>query len=133
MKHLTKMVFLLLPFGLTGCLIGNGRICGPQTPTAYCHKNAYDALMNPVQLRDKWTKAGADVELRSVDWQACGGLPGGGISPDRRGATGLEAAELSKEKLYAAQRCMMSKGYHYTGTCEGSIPSRYPACEVRAE
>ncbi len=118
---------------LGGCTVGNWNICGPQTPRAHCGKNAYERLVNPVKPRDMWARQHTDASVLSHDWQACGGLPSGGISPDRLGATGLETVYLSRDKLYSAQRCMMDKGYEYTGTCEGEVPSRYPACQARSE
>ncbi len=117
---------------LGGCTKGNWTICGPQTPRAYCDRAVYDELVNPVSQRDKWTRSQVSPETKSVDWQDCGGLSSGDITPDRLGSTGLERAELSREKLYAAQRCMMSKGYQYIGTCEGDVPSRFPACQARS-
>jgi len=38
-------------------------------------------------------------------------------------------AARSGEKFDQIQRCMMRKEYHYTGTCQGEIPSRFPACQ----
>lgn len=42
---------------------------------------------------------------------------------------GAETAKLSREKFYGIQRCMMGKGYRYTGACEGEVPSKFPACQ----
>nr|CUV13268.1 protein of unknown function [Ralstonia solanacearum] len=32
---------------LSGCTIGNGHVCGPQTPALYCDREAYEKLMHP--------------------------------------------------------------------------------------
>ncbi len=134
MTHLARIapLLLLMPIGLTGCLIGNGHICGPQTPMAYCNKEAYQKLVHPTPLREKWQHASRSQVEQQRDWIACGGMDNGGYA-GVSGSTGAETARLSGEKFDQIQRCMMSKGYQYTGTCEGDIPSRYPACQARSE
>ncbi|MCS4280918.1 hypothetical protein ACYX79_14370 [Stenotrophomonas rhizophila] len=118
-KHVFRVVFgVCLATGLTACGIGGMWMNGNPNATSHLVPPGHD-----------WSKPDAGASARDTDWQACGGQRSGNISPDRQGATGKETADLSRDKLYAAQRCMLGKGYRYTGTCEGDIPSRYPACQ----
>ncbi|MDH0075238.1 hypothetical protein N5D13_08910 [Stenotrophomonas maltophilia] len=128
MKALVRIAILLMPLGLSGCLIGNGRICGPQTPMVYCDRDAYQRLFHPTPIRDEWQHPSRPQVERQQDWIACGGMDNGGYA-GVSGSTGAETAKLSREKFYGIQRCMMGKGYRYTGTCEGEIPSKFPACQ----
>ncbi|MDS1140847.1 hypothetical protein RE432_10410 [Pusillimonas sp. SM2304] len=112
----------------SGCTIGNGRICGPQTPMVYCDKKAYDALFRSPSSMEKWQEVSGRNDIRQQDWVACGGLPGGGVA-GISGGTSKETADLSSKKFDGVQLCMMDKGYKYTGTCDGEIPSQYPACQ----
>ncbi len=133
---MNRFIIMVLIFaalvGLGGCTIGNWNICGPQTPQAYCDKKAYNELVNPTPPRDRWVKEDAGPDALALDWQACGGERDGGIGLNRVSVSGKEAADLSREKFYSVQRCMMGKSYKYAGTCEGDIPSRYPACQARS-
>ena len=112
----------------TGCTIGNGHICGPQTPTAYCNKEAYEKLMHPKPYGVHWIKEGMTTEVRRQDSWACGS------------ANTVHAADhvvFSKEKKAAArlpsdqddygpdgrltkqwEACMRSKGYVYLHQCD---------------
>jgi len=118
MTVLTVLAVLAVLSGVTAC--GAGGLWMNGNPAATRH------LSPPGH---EWTRPDASVLVRDLDWQACGGQRSGNISADRRGATPQEDAELSREKLYAAQRCMLGKEYHYIGSCEGDIPGRYPACQ----
>ena len=42
-----------------------------------------------------------------------------------------ETVQRLTRKNDDVQRCMMQKGYRYTGTCSGDIASRFPACQSR--
>lgn len=53
MKAIVRIAMLLMPLGVSGCLIGNGRICGLQTPMIYCDKEAFDRLNNRPSLMEK--------------------------------------------------------------------------------
>jgi len=114
---------------LSGCVIGNGTICGPQTPLAYCDRQAYQKLVHPTPTRDYWEMASATSDDRRKDWMDCGGNLGGeyGISEkEMNGKTGLEAARIKFDDM---QVCMMKRGYHYTGPCQGEIASQHPGCK----
>ncbi len=108
---------------LSGCTIGNGHICGPQTPAAYCDRDAYEELMHPKPYIDKWEKPGASPETLRQDSASCGG-------GDSNHAPLFIAAEVKAEQrpgekenfAYSRlhqkwQRCMLAKGYRYTGKC----------------
>ncbi|RLK56607.1 hypothetical protein BCL79_1000 [Stenotrophomonas rhizophila] len=111
-------VVLGMLFGLTACGAGGMWMNGNPAATRQLVPPGHD-----------WSRPDAGALVRDTDWQACGGQRSGNISPDRQGATGEETAHLSRDKLYAAQRCMLGKGYRYTGSCGGEIRSRYPACQ----
>ncbi|WP_143277174.1 hypothetical protein [Bordetella genomosp. 1] len=133
MNSLTIRTFVpgaVLIVVLSGCAIGNGTICGPQTPLAYCDREAYQKLLYPTPTRDEWEKESANVDLRRKDWMDCGGSYIGeyGVSEDE--LNGRTAREVFDSKFDDLQYCMMKKGYHYTGTCEGEIASQYPACRT---
>ncbi len=117
---------------LAGCTIGHWNICGPQTPRAYCDKESYQKLFHPTPLRDEWQHSSRSQAEHQQDWISCGGASNGSYS-DPSGSTGAETVRLSREKHHQIQRCMMSKGYQYTGTCEGDIPGRFPACQAKSD
>ncbi|MDV3470284.1 hypothetical protein RZA67_16335 [Stenotrophomonas sp. C3(2023)] len=131
MSFLTRIAVLMAPIALTGCLIGNGRICGPQTPTAYCDKEAYQRLVHPTPLRDYWQHPSRPQAERQQDWIACGGDDVGSYSNPSAGS-GAEVARRSSEKHHGIQRCMMAKGYVYEGACDTSVRMQYPACQARS-
>lgn len=116
---------------LTGCTAGNGRLCGPQTPRAYCDKKTYDVLAHPPSQRDSWVAGRADATQREAAWVACGGMENGNIGIDQQGADGRETVQRLSRKHDDVQRCMMDKGYRYTGTCSGDVAGRFPACQPR--
>jgi len=132
-----KLNWIVMTLALcsAGCTIGNGHICGPQTPRAYCDREAYEELMHPKPLIKKWEKPGMTEETRNQDSNDCGGgsdarrTPASpGFSPEkikaeqRPGEEELVAFFRLKDKW---ERCMLNKGYRYTGECS-SRPS--PAC-----
>ena len=86
MKFLTNPCLALgLSVLLTGCVIGNGTICGPQTPRAYCDREAYERLTNPKGYGEFFTKTGMTKESWRADWVACGGISSGSYSSDAPG------------------------------------------------
>lgn len=103
---------------LTSCTIGNGRICGPQTPAAYCDREAYERLMHPKAYGEYWDKpdaAGGSASWRS-DWVDCGGRPNGTYGtdiPEFSSNAVIFAADAKKRKELTA--CMTDRGYHFTG------------------
>jgi len=78
-----------------------------------------------------WQHPSNTPEARQLDWVSCGGTEKGSYAVVP-GTTGAETAARSGAKFDQIQRCMMGRQYQYTGTCQGEIPSRFPACQ-RAE
>jgi hypothetical protein len=101
---------------LAACTIGNGRICGPQTPAVYCDREAYERLMHPKGYGEYWVKEGVTVESWRQDWIACGGRANGdySISTPQRSNDTIITAALEK-KVNELKSCMSSKGYHFSG------------------
>lgn len=116
---------------LTGCAIGNGRICGPQTPLAYCDREAYQELLHPTPLSDYWEMAGISSEARRQEWVDCGGAENGRYVVPTEGFNDEEVMGARRKKFDQLQICMLKRGYRYTGSCEGSIRHMYPACKAQ--
>ena len=116
MNNLIKVSVFFCVIGLIGCTIGNGHICGPQTPLAYCDREAYERLMHPKGLGEYWEKSDKTVEGWRSDWVACGGRPNGDYSPDKPEDSSDEAFQKAfKKKQSHLWACMTSKNYHFTG------------------
>ncbi len=115
MNNLIKVLILFCVSGLIGCTIGNGHICGPQTPQAYCDREAYERLMHPKGFGEYWDKPEKTVEIWRADWVKCGGMVDGGYSTDEppRSSTAVILAASKKKRLELGS-CMRSKGYNIT-------------------
>jgi len=100
---------------LTACTIGNGRICGPQTPRAYCDKEAYEKLAHPKAYGEYFVKAGMSKESWRQDWMACGGMADGGYSAANAspGVDTTTLLDLTHRKVEKINACMLSKGYEF--------------------
>ena len=114
-----KLFIKLFVLGGTGmllaaCTIGNGRICGPQTPRAYCDKEAYEKLANPKTYGEYWVKPGMTKESWQQDWVACGGDSNGqyGVYTPPGSPTKVVLA-AQKQEAQRLGSCMQSKGYTY--------------------
>lgn len=121
-----KMASSLTLAFLAGCAIGNGQICGPQTPAAYCDSNAYKQLTQPPPLRDSWV--GSSLQSRAQDWVHCGGSSDGWFDVQTNDPSGNDYNQKAKEKSHSIQRCMLKNGYRYTGQCDSSVMKQAPAC-----
>ena len=104
---------------LGACTFGNGRVCGPQTPAAYCDREAYMRLMYPKLYGEHWVKEGMTQESRLDDTVACGSARTErlGFSDEKKR---LERRPEESDDAKAVGRlterwvqCMKSKGYHY--------------------
>ncbi|MRR28864.1 hypothetical protein EG834_00670 [bacterium] len=122
MKLCMKLYLLILVnLVMAGCMIGNGHICGPQTPLAYCDKEAYEKLLHPKPYLDYWEKPGMTVEGRSEDSFRCGGSRGGDDPPESKIN---EIMRLHNESYWQAneriqiewRNCMKAKGYQYVNS-----------------
>lgn len=109
---------------LTACTIGNGRICGPQTPAAHCDKVAYERLKYPKPYGAHFIKEGMTKESRREDIEVCGAKGNESVNflPHE-----IQAAKLpedpndfnAKERLNKQWvNCMRSKGYVYLEYCD---------------
>lgn len=131
-------LLLFISFILGACTVGNGRICGPQTPSAYCEEVAYQKLFHPKPYLHLWVKEGViQPQDRRDDSAKCGGQPSDS-NPMR--VHNEESLQLSGETLwetrqrlaYQWQRCMLNKGYRFTGACyDNEISRDSPACMGR--
>ncbi|MBD9402274.1 hypothetical protein [Comamonas sp. CMM02] len=104
---------------LTGCGIGLGLF---PNATSYSTK----------PYLQYWEKEGITSSARQSDSRECGStlLPSAphqdGISMVRKG---MKHDEASYDRAMAAwQRCMINKGYQYTGVCKSDYAKSWPAC-----
>jgi hypothetical protein len=137
---------------LAACTFGNGMICGPQTPRAYCDGATYERLAHPKPSLQQWEKPAMTSEGRRQDAYDCGGGRGK-ASPESAcwatsrcpdlsddvpvfGRNQIKAAqrpgntenETHRLLIYDWQRCMLKKGYRYTGYCSVEYAKEAPAC-----
>jgi hypothetical protein len=119
---------------LGGCTIGNWRICGPQTPAAYCDAKALKALLNPPPYSDVWVKPGASSAEKMTDWLACGGSANGEFIPSEEmkkvwrrpeDTSSVPAYHRADDQF---QRCLLGKGFVWVGRCDYSHSKSMPAC-----
>lgn len=96
--------------------------------------DAYRALAHPEPIRKRWERANTPDAQRQTDWQECGGSGTGNFSPEsslvdrvksRYGVNELKAQNLI---FHDVQRCMLRKGYHYTGSCHLEVLREMPGC-----
>ncbi|QBG94602.1 hypothetical protein EYC55_02630 [Xanthomonas oryzae] len=127
------LFFILLLVQLTGCIIGNGTICGPQTPMAMCDRKAYKALYYPTSPRDEWSKSGVNKVQLNADWIACGGRSDGSYTAARSfsGEERLAYAARLSQQFDGMQICMLNKGYIYNGRCDTDVSRVNPGCRAR--
>jgi len=95
---------------------------------------AFEQLAYPKPHLEKWSKPGATPEMRLRASQECGG--GNTNNPGFSSET-VERAKKQGESRYEAyarlfrdyQRCLIVKGYKYTGECPDNEVTRIsPAC-----
>ena len=118
----------------SGCTIGNGRICGPQTPVIYCDAEALNALLNPPAYITRWEKIGVSPSEKLADWIACGGRSDGDFVPSeelkelaRRREDGSLLSPYQKAEAQF-QRCFLGKGYVWKGGCRYPSNNAFPIC-----
>ncbi len=135
MRNRMKWVtYFGLAFFLGGCTIGNGRICGPQTPAAYCDARALDALLHPPPYLDLWRKPNATAEEKLADWVACGGERNGEFIPSKETREAFRRPEdtMSLPSYHRAnaefQRCLLRRGLIWVGRCDSEWMKGRPAC-----
>ena len=80
-----------------------------------------------------WIKPDTSAEQRVQDSKECGGTPLGSSFNDEQIETERQSGELILAPLsrlhHKWERCMLSKGYQYTGLClDNSVSRARPAC-----
>ena len=117
--HPRAVTALCLALSLSACGIGGMWMNG--------HPSVSRTLVPP---RDTWQKMGNDGAARYADWRECGGAANGGyhVSTPQKSSAAVIQQALGRT-FDDLQHCMMRSGYRYTGSCEGEIRSRYPACQ----
>lgn len=118
MLKIPSLVFILC--SLSGCGLGGFWMNGNPS-----------VGKNIPALSDYWVKDDMVLEQVRKDWSECGGSSNGSYNLTDDDIASGELRQVSKKKFNGLQYCMMEKGYRYTGTCEGEIPSQYPACLLR--
>ena len=116
-----RLLAMSICSALSACTIGNGMICGPQTPKAYCDRAAYEKLAHPKPFIELWEKTGTSAEQRSLDWVACGGANNGDFSPtigrlkDEKFPGEVDYNAAHSRLQQTLKQCMVTKGYRYVG------------------
>ena len=124
-KSLTHAAILTCIVLLTGCC-PNGCFV--------VHGDLYQRLAHPKPYIENWEKPGADSAVRGQDSAECGGG-----STDRAPSFGpgfirdMQQPGESENATYVRlfrdwQRCMIKKGYRYTGYCSAEYAKVAPAC-----
>ena len=108
---------MLMGTVLTACTVGNGMICGPQTPAAYCDRDAYQKLANPKSYGQYWTKPTMTIESWRQDWVTCGGRVNGDYGSSLpQGTSDVVVLADEKSKKIRLDNCMQSNGYQFSYT-----------------
>lgn len=126
MTWLRTILLVASTGALSGCVIGNWSICGPQTPLYHCDAEAEKRLLHPTPLSDKWEKSGISQESRRRDWIGCGGNASGLY--DNPVVDGVASEDAGGELYFSVQRCMLKKGYNYNGPCNNEVTMAFPGC-----
>lgn len=113
-----NVLYVLMVASLSGCYIGPGGICGPQTPIYYCQSKADQEKMRPKPYGAHWVKEGMTREESINDWVRCGGHPSGSFSPSNEILSAGEKIGVSREDTrrtmeIQADACMVSLGYRF--------------------
>jgi hypothetical protein len=115
---------------VSGCLVGAGLI------TSGCiildgapHGEAYERRISPATSHsDSWEKAGVSEEQQLDDWVACGGKKNGLFIPSYNRNSDGDAGAFGAREDRKLQRCLIRKGYQFTGQCTHDMPKNEPAC-----
>ena len=121
MKIISLPVFLILMLSLGGCSLFGWSENGMRRS-------------KPIIEREEWAKPSKDEKKREEDWISCGGNSAGHVNFPPLTHDGLLTVDdymQADKRSDAAQACMISKGYHYIGSCKGAL-SRRLACKGRS-
>ena len=98
------------------------------------HGDLYERLAHPKPYIENWEKLGADSAVRAQDAINCNSAFR--FVPQFIAQEQVEAARRADETendtyhrlMYDWQRCMIRKGYRYTGYCSAGYAKVAPAC-----
>lgn len=118
-----KILIFFIPFVFSGCGIGGYWMNG----------NPFVSEPGPPEI-EYWIRPDSTAEQRVQDSITCGGSPLGANFSRKQ----LEAERQPGEHIFLGplsrlhdkwERCMLSKGYQYTGQClDNSVSRARPAC-----
>lgn len=104
-------------------------------PLTGCSMGFVPAELVPAKpYLDHWDKPGMTEEERRRDSASCGGTDEGAPKLSRNTIKETKRADETENQTYSRlfydlQRCMLKKGYRFTGKCDGNEVSRAsPAC-----
>ena len=105
---------------LVGCGIGGYSMTGMVLEKDLKSINPYIAY---------WTKDGMTEEGRLRDWVGCGGGNDGSFSwKIKEQIPGESNEQSSRRQRDDHQRCMIQRGYRYTGDCSSPEKKSKPLC-----
>lgn len=98
------------------------------------HGDAYERLAHPKPYIENWVKSGTAPDVRKQEAMDCDS--GFRFSPQFISENRVKADQGSGETesdayrrlFYDWQRCMLKKGYRYTGYCSVEYAKEAPAC-----
>lgn len=134
----TKTALILIPIAISATLSGCYKSCAVGDPLGlltYCPKENYEKLFRPKPYLHYWEKPGATEEIRRQDSLACGTANTpyaieNVVFPSP--PSGRHSDEEYKGLFYSWERCMVQRGYQFTGKCyDNEIGRRKPACAGR--
>lgn len=125
------VVLLLLSSGCTTIndmiteTIEESRLCTEITPHIYCQDEALEKTPNPISPSTLWESVSkgrktADKE-KSNAWITCGGMRFE-ISGIKSSVNQENEPITDSQQIYYLQRCMLDRGFRYTGGCNDEIP-----------
>lgn len=101
--------------------------CGTQIALSGKARENYLKSIKPYIVY--WERAGTSEAMRLQDWQACGGDENGTFSWDSRKTLPGETESAARTRLqFEFQRCMIRKGYRYSGDCTSDYMKTRPLC-----
>lgn len=119
MKMLSgRTLALFLTLSVSGCGIGGHWMTG----------NPFYADDNKAYI-NFWKKQNYTKESRMGDWLSCGGNGSGSFSWKTSAQLPNETSQESRRRQeFAFQKCMLSKGYSYSGDCSSQYMRARPLC-----
>jgi hypothetical protein len=114
---------LCLNFLLAGCELVF------QAGTGISGQAREDYLKSIKPYLQYWEKEGWTEEGRLADWVACGGSRSGNFAWDtRKQRLGESNEQSSVRQSQEHQRCLIQRGYRYTGNCSSAYMKAQPLC-----